>query len=293
MRALTSGRNGYSWTVDHVGKHTTNASAFEDAVMALLSDAAIASKVFEGDTHKELIQEIVLMARQVVGARGATLFLIDLATEELVVELFHGGSEKEVDNLRLPIGQGIAGYVVATGEALAVENAQNDTRWAQAIGAKMTYRPDRILGIPLIHDNEVIGVLELIDKEDGTPFSAEDLESVSRFAIMAAISVQQSKTASTLTWMLRAALTGLNDGEKLHSEVSLEQASRLADDPEHRKQLLVAARLGHHLSEHRSRHGAGDCTATTLSCRTGKYTRLEAPGRARVSQHYSNLLETT
>ncbi len=213
-------------------------------MLSLLSDAAIAGKVFDGGTHKELLEEIVLMARRVVGACGATLFLIDLETEELVVELVHGGSEKELENLRLPVGRGIAGYVAATGQALAVENVQNDVRWAQDVGAKMTYRPDRILGVPLIRDDEIIGVLELIDKEDGASFSVDDIDSVSRFAIMAAIALEQSKTASTLTWVLRAALADLGDGRKTLSKVSLDQAKRLEHDPEHHQQLAVAARLG-------------------------------------------------
>ena len=149
-------------------------------------------------THSELLQMIVATAAQVLRARAGALLLVDEDTEELVFEVAVGGEAEDVKQFRVPVGHGIAGHVAVTGQPIAVSEAAADPRAATDIADRVGYRPESILCVPLFYDDEVIGVLELLDKEDGSSFSADDIESLGLFANQAAVAIEHSRMHTSL-----------------------------------------------------------------------------------------------
>lgn len=178
------------------------AASLREALGLAEAAGAIGARV----THTELLHMIVATAAQVLRARAGALLLVDEDAEELVFEVAVGGSADEVKQFRVPLGHGIAGQVAATGQPLAVSGASEDPRAAADIADQVGYRPDSILCVPLFYDDEVIGVLELLDKESGTSFTAEDIASLSLFANQAAVAIEQSRVRSSLTELLRNVL---------------------------------------------------------------------------------------
>jgi GAF domain-containing protein len=186
-------------------------------------------------THGELLQMIVATATQVLRARAGALLLVDEETEELVFEVAVGGEAEDVKQFRVPLGHGIAGHVAVTGQPIAVSEAGADPRAATDIADSVGYRPDSILCVPLFYDDEVIGVLELLDKEDGSSFTAEDIESLGLFANQAAVAIEQSRMHSSL-----GALFGdLLRTPELEPEAAA-FASRVEQDPTSRRALALA-----------------------------------------------------
>lgn len=121
--------------------------------------------------HQALLEGLVRTAMHVLGARAGSLYLIDEGADELIFEVAFGEKAAPLRGQRIPIGQGIAGWVAATGQALAVADVQQDPRWASEIGRTVGYAPRTMLAMPLLLHDEVTGVLQLLDKEDGTTFS--------------------------------------------------------------------------------------------------------------------------
>jgi GAF domain-containing protein len=178
---------------------------------------------------------IVATAAQVLRARAGALLLVDEATEELVFEVAVGGQAEEVKRFRVPVGHGIAGHVAATGQPLAVSEAAADPRAAADIADQVGYRPESILCVPLFYDDEVIGVLELLDKADGSSFTAADMESLGLFANQAAVAIEQSR--------LHASLGGLIADVVSRRELRPAAeafAERAAEDPTSRQALALA-----------------------------------------------------
>jgi GAF domain-containing protein len=156
---------------------------------AQLTQLGVAGILGAPTEHLELLEQIVQTAKHVLHAHGGTLYLGDENTEELVFEVALGPGGDMLRGTRFPIGQGIAGWVAASGQALAIADAQQDPQWAQGIGQRLGYAPKTMLAMPLVLRDTVIGVLQIMDKHDGTPFSVADTATLGLFAQLAAVAI--------------------------------------------------------------------------------------------------------
>jgi GAF domain-containing protein len=153
----------------------------------------------------------------VIFARAAALFLVDEEAEELIFEVALGSKAEEVKKFRVPLGHGIAGLVAVSGQPMAISNAENDPRQAADIAQSVGYTPQSILCVPLFYHDQIIGVLELLDKEGAPSFSATDMEDLGLFANQAAVAIEQSRTNRNLAALLAEVLRpngGANGGER-------------------------------------------------------------------------------
>ncbi|HWP28178.1 MAG TPA: GAF domain-containing protein [Chloroflexota bacterium] len=207
--------------------------------------------------HNELLDLIVRTAAHVLGAQAASLFLIDHETNELVFEVALGESAAEARRFRVPLGEGIAGWVAATGQPVAVSDASQDPRFAAAIARSIGYIPRSVLCIPLRSGEAIIGVVELFDKANGQPFTAADMELLGQFASQAAVAIEQSRIVRDLTQLFSAVLQGLLPGgseeEALRRALETHAAAfteRTVQSEWYRETLQIT-----HLVSEISRHG--------------------------------------
>jgi len=109
-------------------------------------------------------------SHQLVEADRCTLWLADNTRQQLVV------MQGDVD-IRIPMKAGIAGHVATTGNVVNILDCYQDPRFNQAIDKKTGYRTKSMLCMPIFAlENEVVGVLQLINKLDESSFSAGDEE---------------------------------------------------------------------------------------------------------------------
>jgi GAF domain-containing protein len=151
-------------------------------------------------SHARLLEMIVETGAHVIGARAGALFLLDEENDELTFEVAIGSRAAEVKRFRVPLGHGIAGIVAASGQAMAIKDARGDPRLASDIADSVGYVPETVLCVPLFYGDNVIGALELLDKEGG--FSAGDLEALGLFANQAAVALQLSRTYENVAGLL-------------------------------------------------------------------------------------------
>lgn len=142
-----------------------------------------------------LLETIVDAAARAVGARSASLLLLDRAARDLVFTVALGPAADKVRGRHLPIGHGIAGLVAHTGEPVSVADAGSDPRHAAEIARDAGYQPETLLCVPLLADDEVLGVLELLDRQDGEPFDLRDMQLVIQFARVAVSALEQPPTS--------------------------------------------------------------------------------------------------
>lgn len=195
-------------------------------------------------THSRLLEMIVEAAAHVISAQAASLFLIDEETQELVFEVALGSKAEEVKKFRVPLGHGIAGLVAVTGQPMAVSDAERDPRQAADIAQSVGYTPQSILCVPLFYQEQVIGVLELLDKEGASSFSAMDMEDLGLFANQAAIAIEQSRTNRNVAALLREVLESIGRTTGDHRQELQERArafaERLEEDTAFRRALDLA-----------------------------------------------------
>ncbi|MGH9173502.1 MAG: GAF domain-containing protein [Vicinamibacterales bacterium] len=185
-----------------------------------LVNAATAGAISAPDTDSRLLDTILTTAAHVIGGRSGALFVVDTENEELIFASALGPKADEVRSLRVPLGHGIAGLVAVSGQPMAVSDAGNDPRQAADIAATVDYIPQSILCVPLVRDEQVIGVLELLDKQSSPSFSPDDISLLSLFAEQAAAALEQSRAQRDLTTLVTLALRSWVAGSALTAETT-------------------------------------------------------------------------
>ncbi|HEX9824873.1 MAG TPA: GAF domain-containing protein [Actinomycetota bacterium] len=218
---------------------------FAEELSAILSLAAAAGKIASPVGHTRLLRMIVETAAQVCSAESGGLLLVDPTAGDLIFEVAYGPKAQEVARFRVPLGQGIAGLVAVSGQAMAVAEGETDPRVARDIGETIGYVPDSILCVPMFHTDRVIGVLELLNKNGGGSFSPADMELLGRFANQAAVAIELSRTYQHVAPMLAELLGSLTDAAALDREALLERAEAFAasmeEDEAYRETIELSA----------------------------------------------------
>ncbi|XP_076665148.1 cGMP-dependent 3',5'-cyclic phosphodiesterase isoform X1 [Andrena cerasifolii] len=155
---------------------------------------AISRKLFThlGD-FPDLLREIMAEVRKLTNAERCSLFLLDPDQQDLVAKVFDGIAMKEsVKEMRIPIGQGIAGHVATTGNLLNIRNAYEHPLFYRGIDEVTGFRTRNILCFPIRDENGIVGVAQLCNKKDGLYFDVFDEEVATAFSIYCGISIMHS-----------------------------------------------------------------------------------------------------
>jgi GAF domain-containing protein len=225
--------------IEHLRRRLADERLAEDLREAMTL-AAAAGTIASPVAYSRLLEMIVETAAHMLLARAAALFLVDEEAQELIFEVALGSKAEEVKKFRVPLGHGIAGLVAVSGQPMAVSGAESDPRQAVDIARSVGYKPQSILCVPLFYEEQIIGVLELLDKEGAPSFSATDMEDLSLFANQAAVAIEQSRTNRNLTALLGEVVRSLGEGEDARAERVREFADRIEEDAAFRQALDLA-----------------------------------------------------
>jgi len=146
-----------------------------------------------GSTHqmRTLLNLSMKMAKTAMNAEASSLMLVDDETSELVFEVAEGG--KEIKEIRLKIGEGIAGWVAEKGESLLVADVSKDSRFSGKADDKSGFVTKSILAAPLKAKDKVIGVIEAINKIGKPSFSPDEIGFFMLLANQIALAIENAK----------------------------------------------------------------------------------------------------
>jgi PAS domain S-box-containing protein len=141
----------------------------------------------------EVLALIMRHANRVTNSIANTLMLLDHKTGELVFSVPTGPKAVRLTDMRLPSGKGIAGWVAEHGQPALIPNVREDPRFYSEIDKISGFETKSILCVPLKAKTKLIGVLEAINKADGTPFTEQDEMLLSVFAYQAAMAIENAR----------------------------------------------------------------------------------------------------
>jgi GAF domain-containing protein len=139
-----------------------------------------------------LLQSIVDAAGSIFRAAAASILLVNEQDRLLEFKVAYGASDHDLVGTKFPLDKGIAGYVVITGQPIAISNVRQDARFNQDFARSTGYVPTSILATPLLAGERVIGVMEVLDKLDAASFGMQDMTLLGLFANQAALAIEQS-----------------------------------------------------------------------------------------------------
>jgi len=149
---------------------------------------------------QQVTEQLLPAATEIIGAEGSSIWLREGAPDDswLVCRTaYQRGQTSSPVNLRLRPGEGIAGWVAQRGESAVVPNVEDDHRFYSGIDEQTGFRTSSLLAVPLwIHDR-VIGVLEVVNKQDGD-FAWNDRVLAETLAASAAIALENARLTEAL-----------------------------------------------------------------------------------------------
>jgi GAF domain-containing protein len=159
-----------------------------------------------------VLRSIVEATVVLFGAEAASIALHDPATDRLVFQVAAGERGEGVVGLAIDASQGVAGYAFSTGQPLALSDVERDARFGRATAEQTGYVPRSLIAVPLVDDEGVLGVLEVLDKRADGGFDLHDIELATVFARQATVAIRSSRIERDTASLLRAVLTAADDG---------------------------------------------------------------------------------
>ncbi len=197
----------------------------EDDLRAAVAAGVLAAR----ESHRPLLQAIVEVARAIFGARAASIMLLDEGAGELVFEAVTGEGEDTLVGRRIPSTTGIAGWVAASGQPLVVEDVAEDPRFARDEAQRTGYVPKGLMAVPLLREDRVLGVLNVLDRPERRRFSVAEMDLLGLFANQAAVALELLLRARRMEALLEASGDHLEAVAQLAMRLdSLEEDQRAA-----------------------------------------------------------------
>jgi len=136
-----------------------------------------------------LLSLIVEETTKVLTAERTTLYLYDPDSEELWSLIAQG---TDVGEIRLKLGQGLAGYVAETKDSIKIDDAYSDPRFNKEVDKKTGFVTHNMLVVPLLNlKDEVVGVMQVMNKKGEKPFTDTDMELLHALATHAAVAIEK------------------------------------------------------------------------------------------------------
>jgi len=165
----------------------------EQKKVALVQEVSRAlSAVGDIDALLHLIMEKVT---ELMEADRSTLFLLTEDGRQLWSKVLQGS---EVVEIRLDVGEGVAGWVAQTREIVNIPDAYADQRFQPAVDLRSGFRTRSILSVPMLGAlGGLVGVLQVLNKHDG-PFTTADEELMTALASQAAVAIENARLYHSL-----------------------------------------------------------------------------------------------
>ena len=171
---------------------------------------------------EELLRSLTETARRLFGAAACSLALLSDDDSELLYTVAAGEGAEDVTGMRIPASQGIAGWVVQSGQPIAISDVASDPRFSRQAAEQTGYVPQAILAVPVQAGHRMLGVISLLDRDPRRPGAEQDMALLALFADQAALALASVEAFSSLGRVLLDALAAAAAGD------DLAQALRLA-----------------------------------------------------------------
>jgi C4-dicarboxylate-specific signal transduction histidine kinase len=151
----------------------------------------------QGDTAR-IIAEAIARTRDLCEADGASLLTVDPETGELRFQTASGERAHRMVDLRLAPGQGIAGRVAQTAQALCVSDVTAEPTFDPRCDTESGFQTGSLIAVPLLVGGDLVGVLEAVRAKERAPLAEAELRRLEMLAPHIAIAVRNGQVTDEL-----------------------------------------------------------------------------------------------
>jgi len=140
----------------------------------------------------KILVAIMKKTKDMTNAEAWSVLLVDEETGDLVFEKADAKKSSRIEKYRLKPGEGIAGWVAQEGIPVIVPDVSRDERFSSKVDKKIHFKTKSLMCVPIKSQGRVVGVLEVVNKKTGEPFTKEDLNLLMRLIDQAALAIERT-----------------------------------------------------------------------------------------------------
>lgn len=171
--------------------------------------------------RKQLLEVIMTTTAQSLRAEGSSIILLDPDSGELYFEVATGENHKQVKEIRLQPGEGIAGWVALHGQSLLIPNTANDERWSSRVAKRSAIETRNMICVPVQSNGALLGVLQVINKKGRNPFNKLDLALLESMSAPVAMAIENMLLYEALEHSMNSLQQTTAAKEKMESEMRI------------------------------------------------------------------------
>jgi diguanylate cyclase (GGDEF)-like protein len=141
----------------------------------------------------QVLRTIMEKINEVLRPDTWSLLLMDVDKGELYFQIATGKGAEALKDVRIKLGQGLAGWVAQTGEVVVVPDTSKDSRFFAQVDARTKMETRSIVAVPVRFRDHCLGVIELINCIGPEGFSPRDLALLEALADYAAIAIENAR----------------------------------------------------------------------------------------------------
>lgn len=142
-----------------------------------------------------LLKRIYAVAERLLNAEASAIMLLDDDKQNLYFKVASGEKGGVVQKMKIKLGEGVAGTVAKERKPLIINDVSKDVRFNIQIDKATGFVTKSIACVPMLVEEELVGVVEVLNKKDGKEFSEEDVEILASLASLTAINICNAKNA--------------------------------------------------------------------------------------------------
>jgi len=199
-------------TGTRLSRHSQELTIFHDVAKALTSSLDLDS----------ILQTIMEKMAEYFRPDTWSLLMVDEEHSELYFAIAVGPAAEALKNVRLKVGEGIAGWVAKHGEQLVVPDVAADPRFAKRIDESTQWETQSIICVPLRSKLSVLGVIQLVNV-DMSQFSEQELFFLQSLCDYAAIAIENARWVERIQELtITDDCTGLYNARHLYKTLDTE-----------------------------------------------------------------------
>jgi len=158
----------------------------------------VSKKVGSVPRMAQMLEQVIKMTQKTLDASAASILLFRDNDQELYFEVASGPVGKALRQVKLSTQYGIAGQVARTGEPLIVNDVSRSENFHKMIDDYTGFSTKSLVCAPLAVHQKILGVIEVLNKLDGSQFEEQDLDAVISVANTAAMAIENTKLHQTV-----------------------------------------------------------------------------------------------
>jgi diguanylate cyclase (GGDEF)-like protein len=171
----------------------------------------------------DILEQIMLQVSRLLNPKAWSLLLRDEESGDLEFAVVVSEVADKLKGVRVPSGHGVVGWVAEHGESLIIPDVSCDTRFAAEFDKSFSFKTRSIACVPLKCQNQVFGVIELINSLDEGEFNEFDMQVLTTIADFAAIAISNERAMARIKRLvITDDLTGLFNARYFFDQVEYE-----------------------------------------------------------------------